>query len=479
MQTAALYIRVSTDKQEELSPDAQKRLLLDYAKKNDLIVNNDYIFIENGISGKHADKRPKFQKMIGMAKSKDRPFDIILVWKYSRFARNQEESIVYKSLLKRNNIDVVSISEPIIDGPFGSLIERIIEWMDEYYSIRLAGEVKRGMTENALRGNHQTRPPFGYILKNDKLIVDEPNRKYVEYIFENYVYRNKSFYRIAMDLNEKGAITKNGNPFNSRAVKYILDNPIYYGYIMWGLPVERRSKRNKINTEGVIIRKGTHDPIIAKELFNLAQARLKREYKYKALPPESQIHWLSSMLRCSSCGRNLVSAGGKVPSFQCGGYKKHQCKDSHFVRAKQIEQAVIDSLYEATKGTNLKYSNLIIEDKSAEIKALREQLNKCVAKEERVRAAYRDGVDSLEEYKQNKLIIAKEKGTLQKQIEDAEIDYTEVDDAEMRRRISSVYEIVSSSSSTRNEKNSAIKSVVTDITYNKSTETIDVSYFLS
>ena len=78
--------------------------------------------------------------MIAEAKSKEHPFDVILVWKYSRFARNQEESIVYKSMLKRENVDVISVSEPISDDPFGSLIERIIEWMDEYYSIRLSGE---------------------------------------------------------------------------------------------------------------------------------------------------------------------------------------------------------------------------------------------------------------------------------------------------------------------------------------------------
>ena len=154
--TACAYIRVSTDKQEELSPDAQRRLLFDYAKKNNLLLSD--VYIENGISGKKADKRPEFLKMIGTAKSKEHPYDVILVWKYSRFARNQEESIVYKNLLKKNNVDVISISEPVVDGPFGALIERIIEWMDEYYSIRLSGEVLRGMTENALRGPRCAAP---------------------------------------------------------------------------------------------------------------------------------------------------------------------------------------------------------------------------------------------------------------------------------------------------------------------------------
>ena len=135
----ALYVRVSTDKQDELSPDAQIRLGTEYAKKNGLHVSKEHTYIEHGISGRKADKRPEFLRMIAAAKSEEHPFDVILVWKFSRFARNQEESIVYKSLLRKKcGVDVVSVSEPIIDGPFGGLIERIIEWMDEYYSIRHA-----------------------------------------------------------------------------------------------------------------------------------------------------------------------------------------------------------------------------------------------------------------------------------------------------------------------------------------------------
>ena len=86
------YVRVSTDRQEELSPDSQEKLLREYAKKNNIILLE--VFHEIGISGRKADKRPEFQRMISMAKSKDHPIDTILVWKFSRFARNQEESII-------------------------------------------------------------------------------------------------------------------------------------------------------------------------------------------------------------------------------------------------------------------------------------------------------------------------------------------------------------------------------------------------
>ena len=86
LKNGALYIRVSTADQTELSPDAQQRLLLDYAKKNGIVIAKEFIF-EESVSGRHADRRPKFQEMIALAKQDSHPIDVILVWKYSRFAR--------------------------------------------------------------------------------------------------------------------------------------------------------------------------------------------------------------------------------------------------------------------------------------------------------------------------------------------------------------------------------------------------------
>ena len=193
------YIRVSTHDQEELSPDSQERLLRDYAKANGIIL--EYIYSDAGISGRKADKRPAFQEMIAKAKSKEHPVDVLLVWKFSRFARNQEESIVYKSLLKKAGVDVISVSEPLTDGPFGSLIECIIEWMDEYYSIRLSGEVKRGMTENANRGRYQTTAPFGYRTGEDHLEIVPEEAEYVRLLFHKYYYEHIGFQSLAVWLN--------------------------------------------------------------------------------------------------------------------------------------------------------------------------------------------------------------------------------------------------------------------------------------
>lgn len=76
----------------------------------------------------------------------------MLVWKLSRFARNREDSILYKSLLKKKGIQVISINEQIEDSPSGKLLEGMLEVTDEFYSNNLASDTLRGMKENAERG---------------------------------------------------------------------------------------------------------------------------------------------------------------------------------------------------------------------------------------------------------------------------------------------------------------------------------------
>ena len=198
MKTGALYVRVSTDDQVEYSPDAQIRLGLEYAKKNNIIIPKQFIFQDDGISGRKATNRPAFQELIAMAKSDEHPIDVILVWKFSRFARNQEEAIVYKNLLKKADVDVVSVSEPIPDGFIGELVQRIFEWMDEYYSINLSGEVMRGMTERASRGGYNAAPPLGYKMQDGIPVIVPEQAEIVKKIFTWYVDDKMSFFDIAV-----------------------------------------------------------------------------------------------------------------------------------------------------------------------------------------------------------------------------------------------------------------------------------------
>ena len=151
MKTAAAYIRVSTDEQLEFSPASQLAQIRRFAAANGYSLPTEFIFLEeDGRSGRYSQSRPAFLRMIAAAKQIPKPFDAILVWKYSRFARNRQDSIVYKSMLRKQlGIDVLSVSEQLGDNKMSIITEAVIEAMDEFYSVNLAEEVTRGMAQKA------------------------------------------------------------------------------------------------------------------------------------------------------------------------------------------------------------------------------------------------------------------------------------------------------------------------------------------
>ena len=132
---AALYARVSSDRQDvDLSVAAQLRALRNYAKANGYIVAREYI--DEAESGRVAD-RPQFREMIEEGGKPNAPFEVILVWKFSRFTRKREHAVAFKAMLRRRRVRVVSITEHADDSPTGKLMEAIIESMDEFYSENL------------------------------------------------------------------------------------------------------------------------------------------------------------------------------------------------------------------------------------------------------------------------------------------------------------------------------------------------------
>jgi len=482
--TACAYIRVSTDKQDELSPDAQKRLLLEYAKRNNIFIRNEFIFIENAISGKKASKRPVFMQMIGLAKSKEHPFDVILVWKFSRFARNQEESIVYKSLLRKNNVDVLSISEPLIDGPFGSLIERIIEWMDEYYSIRLSGEVIRGMTEKALRGGYQSNPPLGYRMNKETKIayVIQAEAELVRRIYNEYAYKGKSFLEIARGVNILGYSTRRDRAFEQRTIRYILENPFYIGKVRWNR--QNHSAHTIKDKSEWIIADAPHERIIEDELFNLVQEQIKgRTQPYKSRATSFTNHWLVGIVRCSACGHTLLACSkGKQDGFfyfQCGSYNKGSCNVSHAINSSILEKNVINAFEKVLNSGDLKYEMKQPgnNDSSQNITLLTQQLKKLDCKELRVKQAYRNGIDTINEYEENKKLLQEEHDLLVAQI------YIVTDAADLKEEnmkgIHNVYDIIKDENCDKRIRGNALRSVVSNIVYDKPNDILTVYFYIA
>lgn len=470
LKIGALYIRVSTHEQDELSPDAQKRLGLEYAKSNGIIVPEEHIFVES-VSGRKVKNRREFQKMIAMAKSPEHPFDVIIVWKFSRFARNQEESIVYKSMLKKDKVDVISISEPLIDGPFGSLIERIIEWMDEYYSIRLSGEVLRGMGEKALKHGYQTSPPLGYEAVGDgkPYVINEKEYEIVDFIFKQFDVYDRDCTSIARSLNDMGYLTKRKRPLEARAVKRILENPFYYGLVVW-------------NDTSFI---GEHEVRLTKEQFEQRMNKINQRYKpVRRRDVSACKHWLSGLVKCGHCGSGLYySKTGRCPNFQCSKYSKGFHRGSMFISEKKLIAAVFEYLEGILTGTPYNYTYRapeVPEVKSRRVKLL-EELEKISAKEQRIRLAYEQEIDTLEEYAENKKRLKMAQEEVEKELLELDMNPTSTEPSheEILSRVKTLYDTLKDPDVDYEIKGTAIRSLIETITFDKENQKLEFVLYIS
>ena len=404
MKTAAAYIRVSTEDQVEYSPDSQLKAIRDYARKNDMILPEEFIFVDEGISGRKAAKRPEFMKMIGTAKIKPKQFDVILLWKFSRFARNREDSIVYKSMLRKQcGIEVISISEQLGEDKTSILIEALIEAMDEYYSINLAEEVRRGMTEKAQRGEVVSTPPFGYDVKDNVFVPNPETAPVVKMIFNKYL-SGRGCLEIAKELNTMGIRTKYGNKWENRGVEYVLRNVVYTGKLTW-TPV--KSKTRDYKNEATIITQGKHEPIIEQEIFDKVQKMILEKKKLfpKHSRQSSNEFMLKGFLKCSNCGGALVYALND--RVQCNRYSKGTCEVSHSASLIKLNASVINALKSDLETQNFNIYNIksAEEQKGSDITPM--LIEKEKKKLERIKEAYAAGIDTLEEYRSNKEKILK------------------------------------------------------------------------
>ena len=478
---AACYIRVSTDDQTEYSPDAQLRQLKNYANANNIAISKNHIFMDEGISGKRADKRPAFMQMIATAKTKPKPFDVILVHKFDRFARSREDSVVYKSLLKREaGVKVVSITESIEDDKFSVILEAMLEAMAEYYSLNLADEVKKGMTEKATRGELQSTPSFGYKAEHGKLVIVPQEARLVKFIFEQFSSQQMGMRKLATYMNDLGIKSHRGNLFENRSIEYILNNPVYIGKLRW--TPTGRARRN-FNHPDTIVVDSTHEPIINIELWERAQKafKLTKELYKPRTKTEAPIRsWLKGIVRCGICGKLLTAT--KNGDFQCNGYSKGVCKPSSSITINKLESVVLDELKTTFEGSLdihviPKATETVV---TTEYDFLTEKLKKLDFREGRIKLAFQDGIDTAKEYKTNKQTIAEERqATLDRleQIKQIKQSIVKSGTSEsLYKRMESVYHLLTDTAVDVGVKFKTANFLIHKVTYTKPKNTLQIEY---
>ena len=325
--TAVIYARYSSDNQREESIEGQIREVTAFAEKNGIRVLRHYI--DRAFSAK-TDNRPEFQAMI--KDSGKKLFDLILVWKLDRFARNRYDSARYKAALKKNGVKVVSATEVISDGAEGIILESVLEGYAEYYSADLSEKVIRGMTENALKCKYNGGTlPIGYIIDEDRRFqIDPVTASFVLKAFE--LYDSGSTMKQVLDfLNGQGVRNTRKQPLTFGSVETLLKNRRYIGEYRY---------RDTVVPDGI-------PAIVPEDLFDRVQEKLAKNKKAPARHKAEDDYLLTTKLFCGYCGAYLCGEAGTSRTglvhhyYKCVSAKKHRGCRKKSVRKQWIEDIVV------------------------------------------------------------------------------------------------------------------------------------------
>ena len=419
---AAIYIRVSTARQAEEgdSLPAQRETLTEWAKAHGYIVVAEYC--DAGESARVAD-RPEFVRMLKDARQSPRPFDAVLVWKWDRFARNMDDAIVYKGLLRRQlGLEVFSVGDPQTTGAVGVLLERILDVVAEFQSLITADNVKNTMAYLARNGRWLGKVPFGFTLDSEgKLAVQEEEAEAVRWAFREVGRREQSVSSTA-EVFASGArfpaTIRKGYKWSPQAVRQMLQNRVYIGEAIWNRRYTlidssggtSKKVRRKRDTEEWVVVPEAYLAIVDRETFDAAQRVLDAiGAKYARTPYGDYL--FRSLVRCARCGHQMVlyaPSNGTKARLACSQYFRIPtvaCRPFNYVRPEELRAAVVETMQRILKGAPAPSDVEIKVVKSTRTRSPEAVLEALRQRLQRLMDAYEAGAITLDEFRARRGVL--------------------------------------------------------------------------
>lgn len=448
---ASIYARVSTVEQAEegYSIDEQINVIRQWCEQEGYVIYKEYV--DRGISGKNIKGRPAIQELLHDANQKC--FDVVLVWKMNRLSRKSVDLLTIVEKLQNKGIGFRSFTERYeTETPSGRLQFQMMAAIAEFERANIAENVKMGMLARAREGSWNGGQVLGYDVvsipsdnrkrKISKLVINDKEAQTVRRIFELYS-GGHGYKAIANKVNKEGHRSKKGNSFSINAIRTILTNPIYVGFIRYNVRQDWSEKRRNNINPNPVIEKGQHDPIISEETWEKAQSILKNRSK-----TPNRVHSgeypLTGVMKCPACGAGMVLGrttnrnkdGSKrvLEYYVCGAWKN---KGTAACRSNGIRTEYADK-YVLNKIGGLATSDQLIKDVVTRINGglkektsplqkeygvLKKSLGEIQSKKDKVIGLYEDGViekvdlvERLEKLNDEKKLMLERLSTLELQL---------------------------------------------------------------
>ena len=297
----AIYLRKSREEQDETREETlarHERMLLEYCKRNNLIIKDIY---KEVVSGESISNRPEIQRLLENVTNNK--YDGVVVVEIERLSRgNQIDQAEILEIFKKSKTKIITLNKIYDLSSDNDFDEDFFEFglfmsRREYKIInrRLLRGKKQAQKEGYFTG---TTTPFGYSKERaDKgfILVEDENTKILQLMFNKFAYENWGLGDLRRYLNENNIkTTTQSSRWENRAIKRILQNKVYIGYINYN------TKKSDAGTY-----KGKHKPIIDEKTFNLVQEILKKR-ECKTTNSKELKNPLATILKCGVCGRTMA-----------------------------------------------------------------------------------------------------------------------------------------------------------------------------
>ena len=374
---AALYIRVSTDRQAEegYSIEVQRERLGAYVESMfGKSAAEKRLYIDDGYSGGTLD-RPEMRRLIEDTQNGE--ITVVIVYKLDRLSRSQKDTLyLIEDVFLPRNISFISIQESFNTATaFGRAVVGILSVFAQLERENIFERTRSGMQKRVESGLWPGggRVPFGYDYDRERgILVTNRDADRVRQVYDLYI---KGF-----------ALQTIANMLNLKYDKFAYQI------------LTRKSNAGYITYNGAEY-KGLHEPIVSLETYNRAM-ELLRERSEKRFASKSE-HLLTGLVRCGKCGAKMRyqkwgKGGCKLVCYSQQKSKPYLVKDpgcdNERVWAGELEAAVISDLFKMTKQS--------FEEKRAEaglsaLEILQAQRELISRKLKRMYSLYGEGEDDL------------------------------------------------------------------------------------
>ena len=368
----ASYCRVSTDKEDQANSfETQKRYFRKYIE-----LHPDWelyeIYADEGITGTTTKKRTQFKRMINDAY--EGKFQMIITKEVSRFSRNILDTIAYTRELRAIGIGVIFATDRINTlEPEAEMLLSYLASMAQEESRRTSSRVVWGQTRQMERGVVFGQSLLGYDVKDGVLTINPKGAEIVRLLFHKYAVEQIGTSKIAQYMTCKGYMTYRGNTkWTANTVIKILNNEKYVGDLIqkktYTPDFLTHTKRTNKGEIPFVTIENHHEAIISREVWNMAQERLRKNNKHGEKDGgHSNRYAFSGKIKCGECGSSFVGRfkyrkdGTKIRRWSCGTATREgtqSCKVGKLVRDDDAMQMLKTSIRSLTMDINSIVNNV-------------------------------------------------------------------------------------------------------------------------